>query len=30
VRSACAYAGTRRMYELPKRTTFVRVWQQLN
>ena len=30
VRSACTYVGARRLKELTKRTTFVRVSQQLN
>ena len=30
VRSACTYVGARRLRELSKRTTFVRVTQQLN
>ncbi len=30
VRSACTYVGARRLRELSKRTTFVRVGQQLN
>jgi GMP reductase len=30
VRSACTYVGARRLKELSKRTTFVRVTQQLN
>ena len=30
LRSACAYVGARELAELPKRTTFVRVTQQLN
>jgi GMP reductase len=30
VRSACTYVGARRMRELSKRTTFIRVTQQLN
>jgi GMP reductase len=30
VRSACTYVGARRLKELSKRTTFVRVAQQLN
>jgi GMP reductase len=30
VRSACTYVGARRLRELSKRTTFVRVSQQLN
>jgi len=30
VRSACTYVGARRLKELPKRTTFVRVTQQIN
>ncbi|MBS1329183.1 MAG: GMP reductase, partial [Parasutterella sp.] len=30
VRSACTYVGARRLKELTKRTTFVRVTQQLN
>ncbi len=30
VRSACAYVGARRLKELSKRTTFVRVTQQVN
>jgi GMP reductase len=30
VRSACPYVGARRLRELSKRTTFVRVSQQLN
>ena len=30
VRSACTYVGGRRLRELSKRTTFVRVSQQLN
>jgi GMP reductase len=30
VRSACTYVGAERLKELSKRTTFVRVTQQLN
>ena len=30
VRSACTYVGARQLKELPKRTTFVRVTQQIN
>lgn len=30
VRSACAYVGARRLEELSKRTTFIRLTQQLN
>jgi GMP reductase len=30
VRSACTYVGARRLRELSKRMTFVRVTQQLN
>lgn len=30
LRSACTYVGARRLKELPKRTTFIRVTQQLN
>merc|ERR1711998_305396 len=30
VRSACTYVGAGALKELPKRTTFVRVTQQLN
>jgi len=30
VRSACTYVGAARLKELPKRTTFIRVTQQLN
>jgi GMP reductase len=30
VRSACTYVGARRLKELTKRTTFIRVTQQLN
>ena len=30
VRSACTYVGARQLKELSKRTTFVRVTQQLN
>jgi GMP reductase len=30
VRSSCTYVGARRLKELSKRTTFVRVTQQLN
>jgi GMP reductase len=30
VRSACTYVGARKLKELTKRTTFVRVGQQLN
>jgi GMP reductase len=30
VRSACTYVGARRLREFSKRTTFVRVTQQLN
>jgi len=30
VRSACTYVGASRLKELPKRTTFIRVTQQLN
>jgi len=30
VRSACTYVGARRLKELSKRTTFVRVTQQVN
>jgi GMP reductase len=30
VRSACTYVGARRLRELSKRTTFVRVSQQSN
>jgi len=30
VRSACTYVGARRLRELSKRTTFIRVTQQLN
>lgn len=30
LRSACTYIGARRLKELPKRTTFIRVSQQLN
>lgn len=30
IRSACTYVGARRLKELPMRTTFVRVSQQLN
>jgi GMP reductase len=30
VRSACTYVGARRLRELSKRTTFVRVTQQVN
>jgi GMP reductase len=30
IRSACTYVGARRLKELSKRTTFVRVTQQLN
>jgi GMP reductase len=30
VRSACTYVGARRLKELSKRTTFIRVTQQVN
>ncbi len=30
VRSACTYVGARQLKELSKRTTFIRVSQQLN
>lgn len=30
VRSACTYIGARQLREMPKRTTFIRVTQQLN
>ena len=30
VRSACTYVGAKRLKEVPKRTTFIRVTQQLN
>ena len=30
VRSACTYAGARRLKDLPKCTTFIRVLRQLN
>jgi GMP reductase len=30
VRSACTYVGARHLKELPKRTTFIRVTQQIN
>ncbi|HCK09738.1 MAG TPA: GMP reductase [Candidatus Latescibacteria bacterium] len=30
IRSACTYIGARRLKELSKRTTFVRVTEQLN
>ena len=30
VRSACTYVGANKLKELSKRTTFVRVTQQLN
>jgi GMP reductase len=30
VRSACTYVGARKLKELTKRTTFIRVGQQLN
>ncbi len=30
IRSACTYVGATRLKELPKRTTFVRVTQQIN
>jgi GMP reductase len=30
LRSACTYVGAKRLKELPKRTTFIRVTQQLN
>lgn len=30
IRSACTYVGARRLKELPKRTTFIRVTQQIN
>ncbi|PCI99661.1 MAG: GMP reductase [Alphaproteobacteria bacterium] len=30
IRSACTYVGARRLKELPKRTTFIRVSQQIN
>jgi len=30
IRSTCTYVGARRLKELPKRTTFVRVSQQIN
>lgn len=30
LRSACTYVGARRLKELPKRTTFLRVFRQLN
>lgn len=30
VRSACTYVGARNLKELPKRTTFIRVTQQIN
>jgi GMP reductase len=30
VRSACTYVGARRLKELSKRTTFVRVMRQMN
>ena len=30
LRSACTYMGARQLKEMPKRTTFVRVTQQLN
>ena len=30
VRSACTYVGARRLKELSKRTTFIRVARQLN
>jgi GMP reductase len=30
VRSACTYVGARRLKELSKRTTFIRVTRQLN
>jgi GMP reductase len=30
VRSACTYVGARRLKELTKRTTFIRVTQQMN
>jgi GMP reductase len=30
VRSTCTYVGAAQLKELPKRTTFIRVTQQLN
>lgn len=30
IRSACTYVGAKRLKELPKRTTFIRVSQQIN
>lgn len=30
VRSACTYTGASQLKELPKRTTFIRVSQQVN
>ena len=30
LRSACTYVGAGRVKEMPKRTTFIRVTQQLN
>jgi GMP reductase len=30
LRSACTYVGARRLKELSKRTTFIRVTQQIN
>ena len=30
VRSTCTYVGASKLKELPKRTTFIRVTQQLN
>jgi GMP reductase len=30
IRSACTYVGARKLRELTKRTTFIRVSQQLN
>jgi len=30
VRSACTYIGAGKLKEMPKRTTFIRVTQQLN
>ena len=30
LRSSCTYVGARNLKELPKRTTFIRVTQQLN
>ena len=30
IRSACTYIGAKTLKEMPKRTTFVRVTQQLN